>query len=75
MAMTDAQKRADQKYRETHKVITKTIAYKKADIVEGQRLTAYLARSGQTANAYIKALIKAELKKKNIPYPDNIDID
>lgn len=69
MAMTDAQKRADQKYRETHKVITKTIAYKKADITEGQRLTTYLAQSGQTANAYIKALIKADLDKKGIAYP------
>lgn len=73
MAMTDAQKRADQKYRQTHKVITKTIAYKKQDIAEGQRLKAYLATTGQSANSYIKVLIKRDLDKKGIPYPDNTD--
>lgn len=71
MAMTDAQKRADEKYRQTHKVITKTIAYKKQDIAEGQRLKAYLAKTGQSANSYIKALIKRDLDTKGIPYPDN----
>lgn len=70
MAMTDAQKRADQKYRETHKVITKTIAYKKTDIAEGQRLISYLSQSKQSANAYIKALIKSDLDAKGVPYPD-----
>ena len=75
MAMTDAQKRADQKYRETHKVITKTIAYKKTDIAEGQRLTAYLDSTGQTANAYIKALVKRDLDAKGVPYADNTDTD
>ena len=73
MAMTDAQKRADQKYRLTHNVITKTIAYKKADIAEGQRLVAYLDSTGQTANAYIKALVKRDLDAKGIAYPDNTD--
>ena len=73
MAMTDAQKRADQKYRLTHNVITKTIAYKKADIAEGQRLVAYLDSTGQTANAYIKALVKRDLDAKGIAYPDNTE--
>ena len=70
MAMTDAQKRADEKYRQTHKVITKTIAYKKQDIEEGERLVAYLDSTGQSANAYIKALIKRDLDAKGVPYPD-----
>lgn len=70
MAMTDAQKRADEKYRQTHKVITKTIAYKKSDIAEGKRLVAYLDSTGQTANAYIKALIKRDLDTQGVPYPD-----
>ena len=73
MAMTDAQKRADEKYRLTHNVITKTIAYKKQDISEGQRLVAYLDSTGQSANAYIKSLIKADLDAKGVPYPDNTD--
>lgn len=64
--MTDAQKKADAKYRFTHKVITKTIAYKKNEIKEGQRLEAYLKKSGQRPNAYIKALIKADLDKKGV---------
>lgn len=73
MAMTDAQKRADEKYRLAHNVITKTIAYKKQDIAEGQRLKAYLKQSEQSANSYIKQLIKSDLDKKGIPYPDNTD--
>lgn len=71
MAMTDAQKRADEKYRLTHKVITKTIAYKKQDISEGQRLKAYLKETGQSANSYIKDLIKCDLDAKGIPYPES----
>ena len=71
MAMTDAQKRADEKYRLTHNVITKTIAYKKQDISEGQRLKAYLDSTGQSANSYIKALIKNDLDSKGVPYPGN----
>ena len=70
MAMTDAQKRADEKYRLTHNVITKTIAYKKQDIEEGQRLKAYLAETGQSANSYIKDLIKRDLDAKGVSYPD-----
>ena len=73
MAMTDAQKRADEKYRLAHNVITKTIAYKKADIAEGQRLVAYLDSTGQTANAYIKALVKRDLDAKGVSYPGNTD--
>lgn len=71
MAMTEAQKKADQKYRQTHNVITKTISYKKSDIVEGQRLLSYLENTGQSANSYIKTLIKTDLDIKGISYPDN----
>ena len=73
MAMTKAQKEADLKYRQTHGVITKTIAYKKQDIAEGQRLKAYLAKTGQSANSYIKGLIKSDLDAKGVSYPDNTD--
>lgn len=40
---------------------------------ETSRIRAYLAESGQSANSYIKALIKADLDAKGIPYPGNID--
>jgi len=34
------------------------------DISEGQRIKAYLAQTGQSANSYIKGLIKADLDSK-----------
>ena len=40
---------------------------------EVSRIRAYLAESGQSANSYIKALIKRDLDKKGVPYPDNTD--
>lgn len=43
------------------------------DRKESDRLKAYLAETGQSANSYIKALIKSDLDKKGIPYPDNTD--
>lgn len=43
------------------------------DKKEASRIRAYLKESGQSANAYLKALIKADLDAKGIPYPDNID--
>lgn len=39
---------------------------------EASRIKAYLKQSGQSANAYLKALIKRDLDAKGIPYPDNI---
>ena len=41
------------------------------DLPEGQRLKAYLKQTGQTANAYIKALIKRDLDAHNMPYPSD----
>ena len=70
MAMTEAQKEADRRYREKHNVITKSISYKKEEITEGKRLLSYLAQTGQSANSYIKGLIKADLDNKGIPYDE-----
>ena len=36
---------------------------------EASRIRAYLKQSGQSANSYIKALIKADLDAKGIAYP------
>ena len=40
---------------------------------EALRIRAYLAETGQSANSYIKALIKRDLDKKGILYPDSTD--
>ena len=40
---------------------------------EALRIRAYLKQSGQSANAYIKALIKSDLDAKGVPYPDNTE--
>lgn len=39
------------------------------DLSEGQRLKAYLTQTGQSANAYIKQLIKQDMDRRSIPYP------
>lgn len=63
MALTEAAKRAQKKYNE--KTITITASYKPGtDLKEGERIKAYLDQTGQTANSYIKALIKADLDSK-----------
>lgn len=70
MALTEAEKRAQKKY--NAKTITVAVSYKPGtDIMEGIRLKTYLASTGQSANSYIKGLIKADLDKRNIPYVDN----
>ena len=69
MALTEAQKKASKKYREKVKPIQFAVQYKTADKPDGERLKAYLAATGQTANSYIKSLIRADLDAKNIPYP------
>lgn len=69
---TEAQKKANRKYREKHKPVQFAIQYK-TDKIEGLRLKAYLSKTGKSANAYIKELIQDDLDMMNIPYPDNAD--
>ena len=74
MALTEAEKRAQKKY--NAKTITVAASYKPGtDIMEGIRLKTYLASTGQSANSYIKGLIKADLDKRNIPYVDMDSMD
>ena len=40
------------------------VQYRLIDNAEGERLKAYLSQSGQSANSYIKGLIKADLDSK-----------
>lgn len=63
MAATEAQKKAMRIYRDKHQPIQLAVQYK-TDKEEGERVKAYLASTGQSANAYIKALIKKDLDEK-----------
>lgn len=45
------------------------------DIEDGKRVRQYLADTGQSANSYIKSLIKADLDNKGVPYPDTCETD
>lgn len=68
MALTEAAKRAQRKYNE--KTITIAASYKPGtDLKEGKRVKAYLDQTGQSANSYIKSLIKKDLDDKGIGYP------
>lgn len=65
MALTEAEKRAQKKYNK--KTITIAASYKPGtDLEEGQRVKDYLKQTRQTANSYIKELIKRDLDSKNI---------
>lgn len=46
-----------------------SVKYTPTDINDGKRLQMYLSQTGQSANAYIKSLIKADLDSKGIAYP------
>ena len=65
---TDASRKADRTYNE--KRIPFSIGYTPVDIADGKRLRTYLAQTGQSANSYIKGLIKADLDSKNVPYQE-----
>lgn len=57
----------DKGYDKTYnsKTIAFSIGYRSEnDAMEGQRLKAYLSQTGQSANSYIKGLIKADLDSK-----------
>lgn len=61
---------AQKRYRK--KSIQLAINYRPGtDIKEGERIKAYLEQTGQSANSYIKELIKRDLDEKKIAYPTN----
>lgn len=57
-------RKAVKKYRE--KTVSFAIKYSAVDAEQGKRLEEYLTDTGKSANAYIKALIKADLDSKGI---------
>lgn len=65
MAMTEAQKKADKKYREKVKVFT--IKYTPTDISDALRLQSYLDSIDISCNQYLKNLVKKDLDSKKIP--------
>lgn len=66
-------KKADENYRK--KIDRMAIKYSIGELHESERLRKYLEQTGQSANSYIKGLIRADLDSKGIPYPSEIDID
>lgn len=62
-------RKAVKKYRE--KTVSFAVKYSAVDAVQGKRLRAYLNSTGQSANSYIKALIKRDLDEKGIEYTTN----
>lgn len=73
MPSSEAQKEAYKRYRE--KSIQLACNYRPGtDIEEGQRIKAYLNKTGESANSYIKALIKADLDSKGFIYKQENDL-
>ena len=62
-------RKAVKKYRE--KTVSFAVKYSAVDAEQGKRLKAYLANTGQSANAYIKNLIRHDLDSKGVEYPVN----
>ena len=62
-------RKAVKKYRE--KTVSFAVKYSAVDAEQGKRLKAYLANNGQSANAYIKNLIRHDLDIKGVEYPVN----
>lgn len=66
--------KAQKKYNE--KTILIAASYKpNTDLADGQRVKAYLEQTGQSANSYIKALIKADLDSKEFSVDSVTTID
>lgn len=66
--------KAQKKYRD--KSIQLAVNYRPGtDIQDGERVKAYLEQTGQSANSYIKALIKADLDAKGFNVDSAADSD
>lgn len=55
------------------KTKTYAVKYYPTDIIESIRLQTYLQETGQSANSYIKSVIKADLDRKGINIKHDID--
>ena len=71
MPMTESQKKYEQKRMKKCKTYAiKYSLYRNDEYLENERFRSYLSQTGQSANSYIKLLIKSDLDSKNVPYPD-----
>lgn len=61
-------KKSQDKYKK--KITQFKVQYSLNDEQEGRRIKAYLAQTGQSANSYIKGLIKANLDNKGLEYQE-----
>lgn len=61
---TEAQKRATKKA--DAQSIMFAVKYRKNEIEEGKRRKSYLETTGQSANSYLKDLIKKDLDSKGV---------
>lgn len=66
-------KKADENYRK--KIDRMAIKYSIAELHESERLRKYLEQTGQSANSYIKGLIRDDLDSKGIPYPSEMNMN
>lgn len=62
--VSEAQKRAQKEANK--KSLMFSANYRLNDLQEGKRLKAYLETTGQSANAYLKELIKKDLDSKGV---------
>lgn len=70
MAMTEAQKRYEKKrMKECKNYTVKYRLYIDTEKTDQKRLQACLADTGQSANTYLKELIKRDLDSRGIEYP------
>ena len=70
---TDAQKKADKAY--NNKSLNFTVCYRPSEIAQGKRLKAYLEKTGQSANMYLKKLIENDMDRLGIDIPDTDNQD
>lgn len=61
---SESQKRATKKA--DAQSIMFAVKYRKNEIEEGKRLKAYLESTGQSANSYLKELIRKDLDSKGV---------
>lgn len=64
-------KKADENYRK--KIDRMAIKYSISELNESERLRFYLEQTKQSANSYIKGLIKQDLDNKGVPYVNGTD--
>ncbi len=69
----ETNRKAVKKYRE--KTVSFAVKYSAVDANQGNTLKAYLEQTGQSANSYIKQLIKADLDSKGFNVDNATTID